>query len=85
MRDYEPREALDGGEDGLTFYRAVAEKWRAVLKPGGALMFECGEDQSAALREILADRGFTDIETVLDTRGIERVVTGKLQTEEKEG
>ena len=85
VRDYEPREALDGGEDGLTFYRAVAEKWRAVLKPGGALMFECGEDQSAALREILADRGFTDIETVLDTRGIERVVTGKLQTEEKEG
>ena len=85
VRDYEPREALDGGEDGLMFYRAVAEKWRAVLKPGGAVMFECGEDQSAALREILTDRGFTDIETVLDTRGIERVVTGKLQTEEKEG
>ena len=85
VRDYEPREALDGGEDGLMFYRAVAEKWRAVLKPGGAVMFECGEDQSAAVREILADRGFTDIETVKDTRGIERVVTGKLQTEEKEG
>ena len=85
VRDYEPREALDGGEDGLVFYRAVAEKWRAVLKPGGAVMFECGEDQSAAVREILADRGFTDIETVKDTRGIERVVTGKLQTEEKEG
>ena len=85
VRDYEPREALDGGEDGLMFYRAVAEKWRAVLKPGGAIMFECGEDQSTALRGILEDRGFTDIETVLDTRGIERVVTGKLQTEEKEG
>ena len=85
VRDYEPREALDGGEDGLMFYRTVAEKWRAVLKPGGAVMFECGEDQSAAVREILADRGFTDIETVKDTRGIERVVTGKLQTEEKEG
>ena len=85
VRDYEPREALDGGEDGLMFYRAVTDKWRVVLKPGGALMFECGEDQSAALRDILADRGFTDIETVLDTRGIERVVTGKLQTEEKEG
>ena len=85
VRDYEPREALDGGEDGLMFYRAVAEKWRAVLKPGGTVMFECGEDQSAAVREILADRGFTDIETVKDTRGIERVVTGKLQTKEKEG
>ena len=85
VRDYEPREALDGGEDGLMFYRAVAEKWRAVLKPGGTVMFECGENQSAAVREILADRGFTDIETVKDTRGIERVVTGKLQTEEKEG
>ena len=85
VRDYEPREALDGGEDGLMFYRAVAEKWRAVLKPGGAIMFECGEDQSTALRGILEDRGFADIETVLDTRGIERVVTGKLQTEEKEG
>lgn len=85
VRDYEPREALDGGEDGLMFYRAVAEKWRAVLKPGGTVMFECGEDQSAAVREILADRGFTDMETVKDTRGIERVVTGKLQTEEKEG
>ena len=85
VRDYEPVAALDGGEDGLTFYRAIADRWRAVLKPGGALMFECGEDQSRAVESILLDNGFTDIETGKDTRGIERVVTGRLQTEEKEG
>ena len=85
VRDYEPVAALDGGEDGLTFYRAIADRWRAVLKPGGAVMFECGEDQSAAVESILLDSGFTDIQKVKDTRGIERVVTGRLQTEEKEG
>ncbi len=85
VRDYEPVSALDGGEDGLTFYRAIADRWRAVLKPAGALMFECGEDQSAAVENILHDNGFADIRTVKDTRGIERVVTGRLQTEEKEG
>ena len=86
VRDYEPHAALDGGEDGLLFYRAVTEKWRAVLKPGGSVMFECGEDQSAAVKEIMLENGFTDIETAKDTRGTERVVTGKLQTEEeKEG
>ena len=40
VRDYEPHSALDGGEDGLMFYRTVTEKWRAVLKPGGSIMFE---------------------------------------------
>ena len=85
VRDYEPRAALDGGEDGLTFYRAVAEKWRAVLKPGGSVMFECGEDQSAEVGNILRDSGFKEIEFRKATRGIERVVTGRMQTEEKEG
>ncbi|MCQ2452069.1 MAG: peptide chain release factor N(5)-glutamine methyltransferase, partial [Oscillospiraceae bacterium] len=42
VKDYEPHGALDGGEDGLDFYRQVTDKWRAVLKTGGTLLYECG-------------------------------------------
>jgi len=78
VKDYEPHIALDGGEDGLTYYKAIATNWVKRLKPGGHIAFECGIDQAEAVRQILKKEKFTDIRTYKDTLGIERVVTAML-------
>jgi len=52
VRDHDPRLALDGGADGLDFYRRIAADAALGLKPGGRLMLELGHDQAAAVREI---------------------------------
>ena len=76
VRDYEPHLALDGGDDGLDFYRDIAEKWRTALRLGGVLLFEVGIGQAADVEQILARCGYEDIETFQDTGGIWRVVKG---------
>ena len=76
VRDYEPREALDGGPDGLDFYRAIAPKWKSALRLGGTLFFEVGIGQAPDVEEILAMNGYEDIKTAADTQGIWRVVEG---------
>ena len=76
VRDYEPHIALDGGEDGLKFYRAVAKKWKRALKPGGKLAFEVGYDQAQAVEEILRENGYQDIQSTLDPGMHWRVVEG---------
>ena len=74
VKDYEPHEALDGGADGLTFYKSIASKWKSVLKEKGRIAFECGIGQAEDVRGILTDNGFMDIKTIKDTLDIERVV-----------
>lgn len=74
VRDYEPIWALDGGEDGLDFYRSIVENWLPSLRSGGALMFEVGEEQAGPVKEIMRAHGMRDAVSVLDTRGVERVV-----------
>lgn len=76
VRDYEPAGALDGGRDGLDFYRAIAKKWGGILKPGGALLFECGVNQGADVAEIMRGCGFAAVATYKDTLGIDRVAAG---------
>lgn len=78
VRDYEPLGALDGGEDGLMFYRAIVHNWKGVLRPGGQLMFEVGETQADAVSDLMRGAGFRDIATVEDTAGVRRVVTGRI-------
>lgn len=78
VRDYEPMLALDGGEDGLRFYRAISNGWKSVLRPGGSLIFEVGYDQAGDVERILAQEGFSDITSSQDTNGIWRVVQGAL-------
>lgn len=78
VRDYEPVWALDGGEDGLTFYRAVTKNWKDLLRPGGALLFEVGEDQAGDVKQFMTDAGFKNVSGVFDTAGIERVITGNI-------
>jgi release factor glutamine methyltransferase len=77
--EHEPLTALDGGPDGLYFFRAVTTNWPILLKRGGYLAFECGAGQSDAVCEILQDSGFSDIKRYEDTLGIERVVVGTLK------
>ena len=77
VRDWEPVLALDGGEDGLTFYRAVLEHWKSVLKDDGILIFEVGEGQSESVLALLTEAGFGSLGCALDTIGVERVVYGR--------
>lgn len=72
----EPHMALDGGEDGLDFYRAVARNAKKVLTAGGALMFEVGLGQSVQVADILRGQGYEEIRCQCDLTGIERVVIG---------
>ncbi len=74
VREYEPRMALDGHEDGLYFYRKIAAQAANYLNSDGRILFEVGWNQAASVRGILADAGFRDIGTERDLAGFERVV-----------
>ena len=78
VKDFEPFEALDGGIDGLDFYRHLAALWRKVLKPGGFLVLECGIGQAQDVKNIISNGEFVYYKTVKDTQGIDRVVVGKV-------
>ena len=78
VRDYEPLGALDGGEDGLMFYRAIVRHWTQILRPGGWLMFEVGEDQADAVMALMTEEKYTDVTALEDTAGIRRVVVGRI-------
>lgn len=81
VRDYEPIWALDGGEDGLRFYRGILKYWKSLLRPGGYLLFEVGEGQADPVREMILSAGFAGADTRKDTLGVERVVIGKMYDE----
>ena len=76
VKDYEPHLALDGGEDGLDFYRSVASKWKGALRLGGRLLFEVGVGQASDVEMLLSQNGFEDVRSFQDTQGIWRVVSG---------
>ena len=76
VREHEPRLALDGGEDGLDFYRVICEKWRDVLCENGMLFFEVGIGQADSVLRIMRSSGFGDIQIVKDLNNIPRVVYG---------
>ena len=79
VRDFEPHDALDGGEDGLDFYRIIAEKAPEHLKKGGVLMVEIGFDQKDAVKELLQDTGrFEKIVGLKDLAGKDRIVVAVL-------
>ena len=80
VKDFEPHMALDGGEDGLDFYRFIAAKWKTALRLGGTLIFEVGIGQAPAVEEILAMNGYEDIKTTSDTGDIWRVVEGTINS-----
>jgi release factor glutamine methyltransferase len=73
IRLYEPREAVVG----VGAHAAVTRRARDLLVPGGLLVFECGDDQAAEVRETLSRRGFVGIAAFPDLTGRERVVEGR--------
>lgn len=79
VRDYEPRLALDGGEDGLDVIRRLVPAAAALLRPGGWLILEVGAGQSGPVEALLANAGFdaATIRTTDDLAGIPRVVSGR--------
>ncbi len=81
VRAYEPHMALDGGEDGLDFYRVIAQQWKALLAVGGRLYFEVGIGQADAVLRLMRTEGFGDIQIIKDLSGILRVVFGTLCAE----
>ncbi len=76
IRKHEPRLALDGGADGLNFYRNFIFDAVMVVKPGGAVFFEIGDDQGAAVATLLEEFGFLNVEILQDYSGKERFATG---------
>lgn len=78
VRDYEPIWALDGGEDGLKFYKSIIKYWKSLLRPGGCLVFEVGEGQAREVCDMLMSAGFSRTATRRDTQGIDRAVIGKM-------
>ncbi|SHJ85534.1 peptide chain release factor N(5)-glutamine methyltransferase [Tepidibacter formicigenes] len=76
VKDYEPILALDGGEDGLNFYRRITKDSLMFLKENGVLAYEVGHDQAEDVKEIMIENNFKNIKIVRDLAGIQRVVIG---------
>jgi len=74
VKDFEPHMALDGGDDGLDFYRQIVDESRKYLKDGGQVFFEVGHDQSEDVSKLFVESGYRDIYCVKDLQGFERVV-----------
>lgn len=75
---FEPKLALDGGKDGLDFYRSLTKSWLSSLRLGGWLMVEVGINQSDAVAELFRAAGLLHVKTYPDTAGIGRVVEGQV-------
>ena len=73
---YEPHVALDGGEDGLIFYRRIIEESKITLNENGILAFEIGHDQGLDVRILMEEAGFSNVKLVKDLAGLDRVLLG---------
>ncbi len=74
---FEPLSALDGGYDGLDFYRCLSERWSDKVKKGGFMAFECGEEQSKLITELFSGK-YTENHVIFDFNDIDRVVTFRI-------
>ena len=80
VKNHEPLQALDGGRDGLDFYRIIVKEAADFLKPEGYLLMEIGHDQGEDLRKMIKDDGkYTPAEIIRDLPGRDRVVKCRLR------
>ena len=77
VRDYEPRPALDGKEDGLAFYRRIVREAKEHLSPGGWLLLEIGMDQGMSLLHLLEKEGYIQTGIKKDLAGLDRIAAGR--------
>lgn len=73
---FEPATALDGGDDGLDFYRHIAKEYKTYLAKDGVMAFEVGVNQADAVASIMTENGFINVQTRKDYNEIDRVVFG---------
>ena len=76
VKDYEPHTALDGGNDGLVFYRRIMEESKRVMKNNSIIAFEIGYDQGESVKELMENNGCNNVEIIKDLAGLDRVVIG---------
>lgn len=76
VREHEPILALDGMEDGLSFYRRIVQESRQYLNGGGMLFFEIGYDQGKAVHDLMEENGYQNVTVLKDYAGLDRVVYG---------
>ena len=81
VKEHEPRLALDGGEDGLDFYRRITRECKEYLSESGFLFYEIGCEQAADVMKIMQNEGFCEVKCQKDYAGNDRVVYGKLGAE----
>ncbi|MBQ0097523.1 MAG: peptide chain release factor N(5)-glutamine methyltransferase [Oscillospiraceae bacterium] len=74
---FEPKIALDGGDDGLFFYRSIIENWKNKIKHGGYIAFEFDDDQSDTVKNLLLQNGFDDIKVFRDIQDLRRAIIAK--------
>ena len=79
VREHDPLMALDGGEDGLSFYRNIIARAGEHLYSGGMLFFEIGWDQGCDVSEAMREAGYQDVEICRDLAGLDRVVYGRFR------
>lgn len=82
VRDFEPHLALDGGADGLAFYRKIIREADAYLKHPGWLLFEIGAEQGEAVAELMRKAGYEEVQVIPDLAGLDRVAAGKKEQED---
>ena len=78
VRDFEPPEALNGGADGLAYFRCLAARASGLLRPGGWMLVEVGAGQAGAVAGLFEDRGLAGLRFAQDYAGIERVVSARV-------
>ena len=78
VKKYEPRLALDGGDDGLDIIRRIIDGAQAHLIKGGELFLEMGYDQGPSVSALMREAGFADVEVIPDYAGLDRVVAGRV-------
>lgn len=81
VKNYEPHLALDGGEDGLIFYRRIVTESLYVLKENGILSFEIGHDQGEDVKNLMIEKGYQNVKVIKDLAGLDRCVIGRVNLE----